>query len=149
MLRERSYQLRSPSCSLFQKLNGCPALCTWEHFPRFLQVAPAITLNNRAFLISAATNKNWKKTLFKRVQHILYTVVIQYTGLPWWLSGKESVCQCRRLRFEQEDPLEKEMTTHSSICAWKIPRTEEPGGIRSMESKRVRHDLGTQFSSVQ
>ena len=39
----------------------------------------------------------------------------------------------------QEDPLEKEMAIHSSILAWKIPRTEEPGGLQSMESQRVRH----------
>ena len=36
----------------------------------------------------------------------------------------------------QEDPLEKEMTTHSSILAWKIPLTEEPGGLQSMESQK-------------
>ena len=40
----------------------------------------------------------------------------------------------------QEDPLEKGMATHSSILAWRIPWTEEPGGIRSMRSQRVRHD---------
>ena len=40
----------------------------------------------------------------------------------------------------QEDPLEKEMSTHSSIFAWRIPCTEEPGGLQSMESQRVRHD---------
>ena len=34
-----------------------------------------------------------------------------------------------------EDPLEKEMTTHSSILAWRIPRTEEPGGLQSMGRK--------------
>ena len=39
----------------------------------------------------------------------------------------------------QEDPLEKEMVTHSSILAWSIPRTEEPGGLQSMGSQRVRH----------
>ena len=37
-----------------------------------------------------------------------------------------------------EDTLEKEMTTHSSILAWRIPWTEEPGGIRSTGSQRVR-----------
>ena len=41
----------------------------------------------------------------------------------------------------QEDPLEKEMTTHSSILAWKIPWTEEPGRLQSMESQRVGHDF--------
>ena len=40
----------------------------------------------------------------------------------------------------QEDPLEEEMATHSGIFAWKIPWTEEPGMLQSMESQRVRHD---------
>ena len=39
-----------------------------------------------------------------------------------------------------EDSLEKKMVTHSSILAWKIPWTEEPGGLQSMGSKGVRHD---------
>ena len=39
-----------------------------------------------------------------------------------------------------EDPLEKEMATHSSILAWKIPWTEEPGRLQSMGSQRVRQD---------
>ena len=40
----------------------------------------------------------------------------------------------------QEDPLEEEMTTHSSILAWRIPRTEEPGGLQSIGLQRVGHD---------
>ena len=39
-----------------------------------------------------------------------------------------------------EDPLEKEMATHASILAWRIPWTEEPGGLQSMGSQRVGHD---------
>ena len=39
-----------------------------------------------------------------------------------------------------EDPLEKGTATHSSILAWRIPWTEEPGGVQSMGSQRVRHD---------
>ena len=39
-----------------------------------------------------------------------------------------------------EDPLEKEMATHSSILAWRIPWTEEPGGLQSMGTQSVRHD---------
>ena len=42
--------------------------------------------------------------------------------------------------LDQEDPLEKGMVTHSSILAWKIPSTEEPSGLQSMGSQRVRHD---------
>ena len=40
----------------------------------------------------------------------------------------------------QEDPLEKEMATHSRTLAWKLPWTEEPGRLQSMGSQRVRHD---------
>jgi len=43
----------------------------------------------------------------------------------------------------QEDPLEKEMATHSSTFAWKIPWTEEPGRLQSMESQRAGHDWAT------
>ena len=43
----------------------------------------------------------------------------------------------------QEDPLEKGMATHSSILAWRIPWTEEPGRLQSLESKRVGHDWVT------
>ena len=39
-----------------------------------------------------------------------------------------------------EDPLEKAMATHSSILAWEIPQTEEPGGLQSMGLQRVGHD---------
>ena len=40
----------------------------------------------------------------------------------------------------REDPLEKGMATHSSILAWRIPRTEETGGLQSLGLQRVRHD---------
>ena len=40
----------------------------------------------------------------------------------------------------REDPLEKGMATHSSILAWEIPWTEEPGGLQFIGSQRVRHD---------
>ena len=43
----------------------------------------------------------------------------------------------------QEDPLEKGIATHSSILSWRIPWTEEPGGLQSMGLQRVRHDWVT------
>ena len=42
--------------------------------------------------------------------------------------------------LDQEDPLEREMATHCSILAWRIPWTEEPGGLQSMGSQRAGHD---------
>ena len=44
------------------------------------------------------------------------------------------------LSLGHEDPLEKGMATHSSILAWRIPWTEEPGDLQSMVSQRVGHD---------
>ena len=50
------------------------------------------------------------------------------------------VMQMWVLAIGQEDPLENKMATHSNILAWRIPWTEEPGGLQSMGSQRVRHD---------
>ena len=57
-------------------------------------------------------------------------------GLPRWLSGKElpAMQETQVQSLGREDPLEKEMAVRSSIPAWEIPRTEEPGGLQSMES---------------
>ena len=48
----------------------------------------------------------------------------------------------------QEDPLEKEMETHSSTFAWRIPWTEEPGRLKSMRLQRVGHDLMTEHTHI-
>ena len=55
---------------------------------------------------------------------------------PW---GHSEWDTAERLHFHFH-ALEKEMATHSSVLAWGIPRTGEPGGLRSMGSHRVRHD---------
>ena len=47
--------------------------------------------------------------------------------------------------LDQEDPLEKGMATHASILAWRIPWTEEPGGLQSMGLQKVRHTCATFF----
>ena len=67
-----------------------------------------------------------------------------------WMCCRESVAQmAKNLPAMQEtwvqslcweDPLEEGMTTHTSILAWKIPWSEEPGGLQSMGSLRVGHD---------
>ena len=56
--------------------------------------------------------------------------------------GRESACKAgdTGLSLDWEDPLEKEMTTHSSILAWKIPWAEEVGRLQSMRSQRVGHN---------
>ena len=66
-------------------------------------------------------------------------------GLSWWLSGKESTCQCRRLETQvrslgQEGPLEEEMATCSNILAWTMACIEEPDRLQSRGWQRTRHD---------
>ena len=70
---------------------------------------------------------------------LYYTLV-----LPGGASGKELTCQRKRHKrcgFDSwEDPLEEEMSTRSSILAWRIPWTEEPGGLQFIGLQRVGHD---------
>ena len=57
----------------------------------------------------------------------------------WHLKKKQKQC----VSIIGEDPLEKEMATNSTILAWEIPWTEEPGELQSMELQRVSHNLVT------
>ena len=56
------------------------------------------------------------------------------------LPAVQEMQELRVQSLDQEDPLGKEMATHSSILAWKIPWTEEPGGLQSMGWQRVGQD---------
>ena len=68
--------------------------------------------------------------------------------IPHSSVGKESACNAGGpVRFlDWEDPLEKEMATHSSTLAWKIPWMEEPSRLQSMGSRGVGHDWATSLS---
>ena len=73
-----------------------------------------------------------------------YNCFVRCQVLPKWHSGKESACQYRKQEMwiwslGGEDSLEKEVAIHSRILAWKIPRTEEPGGLQSMRLQGVWH----------
>ena len=63
-------------------------------------------------------------------------------GFPGGSDSKESTCNQETWvqSLGREDPLEKRQATHSSILAWKIPWTEEPGGLQSMGSQTVKRD---------
>ena len=73
--------------------------------------------------------------------------------LSKWLSGIESTgnvgVQKTQVRsLGQEDPLEEEMATHSSILAWEIPSTEEPSRLQTTGLQRVQHSLVTEHVDV-
>ena len=71
--------------------------------------------------------------------------LLELSRLPRWLSGKESACSAGAEETQvqslgQEDPLEEGMATQSSILVWRIPGTEEAGGLQSVGLQRVGHD---------
>ena len=72
--------------------------------------------------------------------HNILLILLSYNLMPRllrWLSGKESACQETWVQsLGREDPLEKKMASLSSILAWEIPWTEEPGGLQSMGSQK-------------
>ena len=78
----------------------------------------------------------------------VFSLALKVGGFSGGPSGKEPACHCRRSKRHGfslgcEDPLEEEMATHSSILAWKIPWTEEAGGLQSMRLQKI----GTRLSS--
>ena len=83
------------------------------------------------------------------------TLIYEYSFKKWGFPGGSAVktplvmqeMWVRSLR--QEDPLEKEMATHSGILAWEILWREKPGGLQPMGSQRVRHNLATKQQQQQ
>ena len=67
-----------------------------------------------------------------------YPLQYSWASLTGGSAGKESSRNAGDLGWE--DPLEEGMATHSSVLAWRIPRTEEPGGLQSMGVQRAGHD---------
>ena len=72
---------------------------------------------------------------------------LRYKGLPRWLNGKEYPCQSRRHQFNPwvgKIHWRRKWQPYSSILAWKISWTEEPGRLQSTGSQRIRHDWATE-----
>ena len=69
---------------------------------------------------------------------LFYVCIVLFR--PPAVKNLPAVQETRVLSLGWEDPLEKGMTIHSSTLAWRIPWTEEPGGLQSTGSQRVRHD---------
>ena len=76
---------------------------------------------------------------------LLLSMMIPGVSAQWWriqLTTQKTQVQS----LDQEDSLEKEIAIHSSILAWKIPWTEEPGRLQSMGLQRIRHNLVTEHT---
>ena len=118
-----------------QLLSLVPSLISesCSFFPPFLLDVCSMFYRHMTLTVNL-TNKTYFKVVWERGRkekenQLDYTIAQQVKNLPvtqemWiWSLG-------------QEDPLEKELATHSTILAWKIPRTEESSGLQSMESQK-------------
>ena len=95
---------------------------------------------NRHFFKASYNSKGY-------VCHILISSEIIWTSLvAQRLKHLPAMWETWVRSLVREDPLEKEMATHSSILAWRIPWTKEPGRLQSTASQRVRHDWATSLS---
>ena len=83
-----------------------------------IDIIPSFSSLSDLFL----TQKMWASLVAQMVKNLPAMQETQVLSLGW------------------EDPLEKEMATHSSILAWRIPWTEKPGGLQSMGLQRLRHN---------
>ena len=139
-----------------------PMQATWDFYPwdrkipwrRKWQRTPVFLPGKSHGQRSLAGSSPWDSKELDMTERLHYTTLLASQcnsplSLPRWHSGKESTFQSRKCRdtqvwsLDQEDPLEKEMATHSSILAWKIAWSEEPGGLQSMRWQRVGHNWAT------
>ena len=74
---------------------------------------------------------------------VYFQIRYEFVGLRWWFRALPVMQETRVRSPGWEDPLEKEMATHSSILVWRIRWTEEPSRLWSTGSQRVRHDWAT------
>ena len=76
----------------------------------------------------------------KKIIEVFFFVVVEASLVAQVVKRLPAVQETRVRSLSQEDPLEKEMATHSSTLACKIPWIEDPGRLQSMGLQRVRHD---------
>ena len=109
-----------------------PVSCVWEFYLLYILTSTWYCQSSFSFGVNKSVE----------VFHCSFNLYFpnEKCRLPWWLSGKEFACQWMS-SLGQEDPVEKEMASHSSVLAWEIPGTEEPGELKSVGLQRVKHDL--------
>ena len=111
-----------------------------------LRVTRTTQMNSREILGMIAELGDWSLSHLRLYHSTTFSSAKSDMGLSWWLpqwlSGSANTgllplqqSQVRSLGWK--NPLEKEIATHSSILAWEIPWTEEPGGLQTMGSQRV------------
>ena len=82
----------------------------------------------------------FKKKITSTIKYATARILSGQSLVAQTVKNLPAVQETRVQSLVREDPLEKGMATHSSVLAWRTPWTEEPSGLQSMWSQRVRHD---------
>ena len=133
MVQKSNYSKRHSSKSCIT----IPCLCL---FPIYLQ-----RINIIPVLFILISHLSYKYLIFFPISNMSVNIRLQTSSLLFSLVAQTvkylpSMWEIRVRSLGQEDPLEKEMATHSSILAWKFPQMEEPSRLQSMGLQRVEHD---------
>ena len=80
-----------------------------------------------------------KKKNLRKILLVIFAIYLCYRSVAQMVKHLPAMQETWVQSLSWEDPLEQGMATHSSIPAWKIPWTEEPGGLQSMGSQRIGH----------
>ena len=125
--------------------------CSLTFCPSQFPLGSWFFVKNNTWVIpeTCTCRKTEKNFCFK--QWPLDNVLCAAVGLPGWLSGKESACQCRRHGFDpwvRKIPWRRKWQPIPVFLPGKIPWTEEPGGLQSTRSQRVRQDWACTHISV-
>ena len=133
MVQKSNYSKRHSSKSCITIL----CLCL---FPIYLQ-----RINIIPVLFILISHLSYKYLIFFPISNMSVNIRLQTSSLLFSLVAQTVKClpsmwEIRVRSLGQEDPLEKEMATHSSILAWKFPQMEEPSRLQSMGLQRVEHD---------
>ena len=92
------------------------------------------------YITTGKTTALTRRTFVGKVISLLFNMLSRASLVAQWVQSLPTVWESRLRSLAWEDPLEEEMATHSSILAWRIPWTEERGGLQSMGSQRVVHN---------
>ena len=106
-----------------------------RHLRGHLQLPSPVSCSRQCF----STPRLW----FPHLRIKTFYIIGLASQVAQWSRIRLSMQEIRIQSLGRADALEKEMATHSSILAWRIPWVEEPGGVQSVESQRVGHDFMT------
>ena len=93
---------------------------------------------------SIRLNVNWHPRITRNLRKVIFGLMVKWAKNPPTMQETQ---ETRVWSLGREDPLKKEMATHSSILAWEIPQTEEPAGLQPMGLQRVGHNYATRHTN--